>query len=189
MKYLGGLLQHWRIGVAAILLIGIVHLTVTLLLAYIYQRGGYWRHVRTLPLNTFVILPQARPRAQVLPYQLPDSRIAICRFDVAKGPLKLMAVLPEPGWSLSLYADDGRGFYAFPANGRQRFTLNVTVLPSGDRFLATIPASRSQTIETSTIVSPTRAGIAVIRAPIHGRTYSTQIEKDLALAQCTQQSF
>ena len=67
MKYLGGLLQHWRIGVAAILLIGIVHLTVTLLLAYIYQRGGYWRHVRTLPLNTFVILPQARPRAQHRP--------------------------------------------------------------------------------------------------------------------------
>ena len=185
MKYLTGILDRWQMIASALVLAAIVHICTTFLVPQLYRADAYSRLARSLPGNAFVILPQAQPKEQVLPFQLPDARYAVCRFDLTPGPLSIQAVLPEPGWSLSLYSPAGEGFYAYPANER-RSTLNLILLPAGDRFLGHVNDARHQDAEQSQISSPATRGLAVIRAPLKGRTFVAQTERDLAQAKCRQ---
>ena len=183
MKYLRAVLGHWQITLSAIVLAAIVHICTTFLLPYVYRGDAYTRLTRNLPPNSFVILPQAQPKAQVIPFQMPDMRYAICSFDLSAGPVSIQALLPEPGWTLGLHAPDGEGFYAYSASDR-RTTLNLVVQPPGERFVPHAPEARQQDTEVTQILSPSLRGLAVVRAPLKGRTYLAQAERDLARARC-----
>lgn len=188
MTYLKWLTDRWQMIASALVLAAIVHICTTFLVPQLYRADAYTRLARNLPGNSFVILPQAQPKQQVLPFQMPDARYAVCKYDLTTGPLAIQALLPEPGWSLSLYSSGGEGFYAYPANER-RSMLNLIVLPSGERFLGHANDARHQDTEQSQVVAPAPQGIAVIRAPLKGRTFVAQTERELAQARCRQMSY
>ena len=183
MKSITGLMNRWHLFASALVLAAIVHICTTMVMPHLYRTDAFTRLVRNLPVDSFVILPQAQPKAQVLPFQTPDMRYAICSFNVGRGPVIIHAVLPEPGWTLSLYAPSGESFYSFPASDR-RTTLNLVVLPPGDFFVGTMTEARSQDSDLAQITAPSQRGIAVIRAPLKGRTFIDQTERELAQAYC-----
>lgn len=189
MNYVKRILARWHVALGAIVAAGIVHICTVFAMPLIYRTDAVARLSRTLPLNTFVILPVAKPRQQVLPFQLPDTRYAICRFDLRDGPLAVRAVLSEPGWTLSAYATGGETFYALPANEHRRLTLSLLVLPGGERFLGPMTDARSLDQDTSQVIAPSRTGLIVIQAPLKGRTYAAETEAALAQASCRKLSF
>jgi uncharacterized membrane protein len=189
MTFLKRFLSRWPVFAAALLAAGIVHICAVFAMPHIYRGDAVSRLQRTLPLNAFVILPPAKPRAQVLPYQLPDARYAICRFDLRDGPLVVRALLPEPGWTLSAYAQGGQSFYSMPAPEQRRISLNLLVLPGGERFLGPMHDARSLDQDVSQVIAPARTGLIVIQAPMKGRTYATEVEQALAQASCRKLSF
>jgi len=184
MKYLNRLLGHWPVVLGALVAAGIVHICTVFALPSFYHSDAYSRLARTLPSNAFVILPQARPRAQVLPYQLPATRYAICRFDITDSPVAVRATLAEPGWTLSAYTSQGESFYVLPASEQRRVNLSLLILPPGDRFLGPITEARNYDPDLSTVISPSREGLIVIQAPLKGRTYAAEIEQALAQIVC-----
>jgi uncharacterized membrane protein len=188
MTYLKQLLGRWPVLASALVMAAIVHICVTLLVPTLYPSNAYARLARNLPLETFVILPQAQPKAQVLPYQIPDMRYAICNFDLGKGPLSIQVVLPEAGWNLALYTSAGESFYAFPGSDR-RTKLGLIVLPPGDHFLGPMSEARNHDPDVSQVTSPSMKGLAVIRAPLKGRTFTTQTEREMSQAACRQLRF
>ncbi|MGE0626323.1 MAG: hypothetical protein AB7O43_00760 [Hyphomicrobiaceae bacterium] len=188
-SHLAAFVKRWPLWISALILIGIVHLATALVMPYIYGTTGYARLVRNLPAHTFVILPQARPRAQVIPFQTPDARMAICRFDVGSGPVHIRALLPEAGWTLTLYTPQGEGYYSYPSSGDRRHPVDIMVMPPGNQFLGPVSYPKDQTSAVSNVVAPTRRGIAVIQAPINARTLARQTELDLAQAACSRQTF
>lgn len=189
MKLVRKLLSAVPLLVAALIAAGIVHICTVFALPYFYRTDAYSRLARTLPGNSFVILPQALPKAQVLPYQLPDSRYAICRFDVGESAITVSAVLAEPGWTLSAYTQDGESFYAMPANEQRRTTVSLVILPPGDRFLGPLAELRAVDPSTSQVTAPSRRGLIVIQAPLKGRTYTAEIEQSLTQASCRKIGF
>ena len=188
MKFFAGLLTRWHVFASALVLAAIVHICTTMVMPQLYRSDAFSRLTRNLPDDSFVILPQAQPKAQVLPFQTPDMRYAICSFDVGRGPIMIHAVLPEPGWTLSLYAASGESFYSYPASDR-RTALNLVVLPPGDFFVGSIADARNQDQDLAQIAAPSRRGIAVIRAPLKGRTFVDQTERELAQAFCKRHQF
>ncbi len=182
-------LRGWPIFIAALAAAGIVHICTVFAVPLVYRSDAVLRLQRTLPLHSFVILPPAKPRAQVLPYQLPDTRYAICRFDIRDGPIVVKAVLPEPGWTLTAYAPGGESFYSMPASDQRRIAVSILVLPGGERFLGPMYDARSLDIETSQVTAPTRTGLIVIQAPLKGRTYTAEVEQALAQASCRKLTF
>ena len=188
MTWIQGLLNRWHVLASALVLAAIVHICTTLVMPNFYRTDAYARLARNLPVDQFVILPQAQPKAQVLPFQTPDMRYAICSFDVGRGPIAIHAVLPEPGWTVALYTPTGESFYAFPGSDR-RTTLNLVVLPPGDLFLGSMTEAKNHDPDLSHVTSPSRRGLAVIRAPLKGRTFVDQTERELAQAACRQQKF
>jgi uncharacterized membrane protein len=189
MKLVRKLMRVVPLFVAALIAAGIVHICTVFALPYFYRTDAYSRLSRTLPGNSFVILPQALPKAQVLPYQLPDSRYAICRFDVGDGAMSVKAVLSEPGWTLSAYTQEGESFYAMPANEQRRTNVSLVILPPGDRFVGPLAELRAVDPDTSQVTAPTRRGLIVIQAPMKGRTYSAEIEQSLTQASCRKLGF
>ncbi len=189
MRFLKRLLSRWPVVAAALLAAGIVHICTVFAMSYIYRADSVSRLQRSLPLNSFVILPIAKPRAQVIPYQMPDTRYAICRFDLTDGPLVVRAVLAEPGWTLSGYSPGGESFYAMPAAEQRRISVNLLVLPGGERFLGPMHDARSLDQDTSQVTAPSRTGIVVIQAPMKGRTYAAELDKALSQATCRKLSF
>ena len=188
MRILVDALSRWHVFASALVLAGIVHICTTMLLPTLYRSDAYNRLARNLPIDTFVILPQAQPKAQVLPFQTPDMRYAICSFDVEKGPISIRAVLPEPGWNVGLYTPAGETFYAFSGVER-RTTLNLVVLPPGDLFMGSITEAKNHDPDLSHITAPSMRGLAVIRAPIKGRTFADNTERELSQATCRQHQF
>lgn len=189
MKLLKSILGKWPVVLGALVAAGIVHICTVFAMPQIYRSDAVTRLQRTLPLNAFVILPPARPRAQVLPYQLPDARYAICRFDLRDGPLAVKAVLSEPGWTLSGYTQGAESFYAMPASDQRRINVSLLVLPGGERFLGPMLDARSLDQDTSQVTAPSRTGVIVIQAPLKGRTYMGEIEQALSQASCRKLSF
>lgn len=181
------ILRHWRWGLALLLCTGVTHIVFSFMMPYAFGFNAFTRLSRSLPINQFVILPLAEPKAQVLPYQSPDVRYAMCRFDVTGGPVLSSARLPEPGWTYSIYTAQGEAVYAFAA---QQFTeIAIAILPPGERFVDVVAATQRADTSLTQVHVPTRQGIIVVRAPIRGRTYAAEIERDLTSAQCRLQPY
>ena len=186
MKLLLTIGRQWRTLLAALLLAGVVHIATVLALPSFYRSDAYTRLARNLPANSFVTLPVAQPKAQVLPFQTPDTRYAVCRFDATAGPVAVRATLPEAGWSLSLYTASGEGFYTFPAADQRPVTLSLVVVPPGEKFLGSSSDARGQDLDATQIVSPNVRGLAVLRAPLFGRSFAAAAVQHLAQATCRQ---
>ncbi len=182
-------LRRWPIYVGALAAAGIVHICTVFALPHVYRSDAVLRLQRTLPLHSFVILPPAQPGAQVIPYQQPHTRYAVCRFDVRDGPVAVKATLPEPGWMLTAYAPGGESFYTMPASSERRISVDILMLPGGERFLGPLYAARNLDIQTSQVTSPARTGLVVLQAPMKGRTYTAETEQALAQASCRKLSF
>jgi uncharacterized membrane protein len=176
-------------AMGALVAAAIVHICTVFAIPQFYRNDAVERLARTLPLHTFLMLPQARPRQQVLPFQQPDTRYSICRFDLRTGPLVVKAELSEPGWTLSGYNPGGASFYVLPANEARKINLSLLVQPSGERFIGPASDARSLEQDTSQIVSPGRTGLIVIQAPLKGRTYVGEIEQTLSKASCRNMTF
>lgn len=189
MTYLMAILRRWPVVLGALIAAAIVHIATTLLLPQIYRGSAYTRLARTLPDTSFVILPLAKPREQVLPFQIPDARHAICRFSLREGPVAVRAFLPEPGWTLSAYGQSGESFYALPASEQRRLAINLLILPPGDRFLGAVNDARNFDADTSQVTAPETRGLIVISAPLKGRTYASQVEHVLAQSACRKHKF
>jgi len=189
MRHFHFLLARWPYLLAAVLAAGIVHILTTFLMPYLAGGDAYARLSRSLPTNAFVIFPPARVGAQVLPYQAPDVRYAICRFDTTAGPVVVSATLQDIGWTLSLYAATGESFYAVPGGGGKTVDVRVLVLPPGDNFLGYVPERREANTSLTQLHAPTHGGLAVLRAPIKGRAFAAEIEQGLRRATCRQQPF
>ena len=188
MTRVKNIMARWPVFASALVLAAIVHICTVLVLPTFYRANAYTRLARSLPLDAFVILPQAQPKAQVLPYQTPDMRYAICSFNLGNGPIAIQAVLPEAGWTLVLYTPTGESFYAFPGSDR-RTRLSLVVLPPGEHFMGPVAEARNQDPDLSQVVAPSLRGLAVIRAPLKGRTFTDQIERELSQAACRPHHF
>jgi uncharacterized membrane protein len=188
MNRVSALLTQWPFVLAALLAAGIAHIATTFVMPYLATGDAYARLSRSLPANAFVVLPPARPGAQVLPYQAPDVHYAICRFDTSAGPVVVSASLPDVGWTLSLYAAGGESFYALPASGGRAVDVRLLVLPPGDNFLGFVPETRTGDAVTQ-LHTPTHGGLAVLRAPLKGRVFAAEIERGLLRANCRQQPY
>jgi uncharacterized membrane protein len=184
VRWLKDLVSRWPVVAAALIAAGIVHICTVLAMPQIYRNDAVTRLSRTLPANELVILPAAKAGGQVLPYQLPDTRVGLCRFDLRDGPLAVRAVLPEPGWMLSGYAPGGQSFYTMPASETRRLTINLLVLPVGERFIGTANEARLLDQDTSQVIAPGRTGLIVIQAPLKGRTYASELEQAMGQASC-----
>lgn len=175
----------WRVVGAALACAGILHVCTALVAASLVTDTAYKRLGKGLPVNEVRILAPITPDNQPLPFMAPDARYGICRYDTKKGPVHLTATLPEPGWAIALYDEDGVNYFTAVAGVDRARQIDVLLIPhvtgglvQPNRTAETGAVSRSQ------LRIHAARGLALIRAPDNGTSFQTKNKALLKLARC-----
>jgi uncharacterized membrane protein len=168
----------------ALLTAGIVHIATTFSITALGTGSAYKTLRGVLPVNELVVMPAQTPGAQVLPFLAPDMLYAFCRFDLARGPIEISALLPEAGWSLALYTRHGDNFYATPGQVTKPITANFVLAPATDRLINLTPGVRKNDVDASQVTSPDQEGLLVIRAPLKGVAFVATAQTELKRSKC-----
>lgn len=174
----------WTVVAISVVAAGLVHIIATLAVPFVAKSSAFRRLERDLPANEMRLLSLATPAEQAFPFMAPDTRYAVCRFDISEAAVTVTAELAERGWSITLYSDQGDGFYSVAAPDQKASTIGFTIQPAPEPMYGFIPATRSVAVEASTVMSPYRKGLVVIRAPIRSPTFAPAVLASLSKASC-----
>ena len=179
MKYL-----LWLLG--GVLLGGIVHLSTVLWLPRTATQDAYSRLLPVTPVNTVTTLPNPSPEKSLLPYLDPAFATAVCRYDLAQGPLQLSLNVSQAYTSMSFYTRYGRAYYAINDRAAGRRVIELDLMTAQQR--AALPDDEEVTAADRLIVeSPTVSGLIIVRAFGPEPGLMPMARRALASAQCRQQ--
>ena len=109
----GAAMIRWLLWLlAGALLGGIVHLVAVLMLPRTATQDAYSRLAPIAPVNAVAPVPQPTPQNEVMPFMDPAFATAVCRYDLAAGPLKLTVPVSPAYTSVSFYTRRGVAYYA-----------------------------------------------------------------------------
>jgi len=182
---------NWQLIVAAPVAAGILHICATMAAPYLTAASAYSRLAPALPLNKMQILGPITPGAEPLPFLSPDARYAMCRFDTARGPVDVSAILPaDQGWTLTVVSPQGDNIYATASAPARPTPVAVVLVPSEEHFLGVTPEARGIAREQQPPAAIAAArGIVVLRGPDKGLSYQRQVETALKAARCSARTF
>jgi uncharacterized membrane protein len=154
-------LALWLLG--GLILGGIVHLGSVLMLPRTATQDAYSRLAPISPVNAVSSLPVPSPDSATLPFMDPAFAVAVCRYDLANGPLKITTPVGQAYTSLSFYTRFGVAYYAINDRAAGRRIIELELMTAQQRSL--LPDDEEVTAADRLIVeSPTPTGLVVLRA-------------------------
>jgi uncharacterized membrane protein len=176
---------RWLAVATALVLGAIIHIAVTLSVPVVSKTTAYHRIAATMPVNEMRVLPKAGPGEQILPFMAPDVRVAVCRFDIGNGPVVVSAVLPERGWTMTIYSRHGDMIHAVAAQEDRSTDLGFRLVAAPEpSLLAMLFGGRPTATDTSQVNSTHKEGLVVLRAPVRSASFSASVEAVLGAARC-----
>ncbi len=167
-----------------LVLAGLIHIGAVLLLPMVAPRNANARLAGLGEVNTMIQLPAAEPGKQVMPMMAPDVRYALCRYDLAAGPVRLRAPVGDDLWTIALYTPDGSNFYAVAGGDLKRGDIDL-IIATGEQTVAEAGVDAPEAAERVLVVNaPASEGVALIRAPLAGPSGAARAERGLKGAFC-----
>ena len=155
---------RWLLWIAGGLVMGgIVHLATIMVLPRTATRDAYARLAPLAPVNGFAVLPAPTPEASSVPFMDPAFATAVCRYDLANGPVKLAVPVSQAYTSVTFYTRYDVAYYAINdrAAGRRVIELDLMTHDQHNE----LPDNEEITAADRLIVeSPTNTGLIVIKA-------------------------
>lgn len=168
---------------AGILLGGIVHLATVLALPRTATQDAYARLEPLTPVNAVTPLPPPTPANAVLPFMDPAFAVAVCRYDLGSGPIKLAAPVSQAYTSVTFYTRRGVAYYGINdrAAGRRSIELDLMTTAQHDAM----PEEADVTAADRLIIeSPSATGLIVLRALSPEPSLMPMAQAALAAARC-----
>jgi uncharacterized membrane protein len=171
----------WLLG--GLLLGGIVHLATVLLLPRTATQDAYTRLAALSPVNKVVPLQAPTPDDAPMPFMDPAFAAAVCRYDLAGGPMKFSVPVSQAYTSVSFYTRNGVAYYAINDRAAGRRVIELDLMTREQR--QELPDDEEVTAADRLIVeSPTATGLIMVRALSPERGLSRMASQALAAAQC-----
>jgi uncharacterized membrane protein len=154
-------LALWLLG--GVLLGGIVHLTTVLWLPELATQDAYSRLTPVAPVNAVTPVTAPTPDNSVVPFLDPAFAMAVCRYDLAAGPLKFSVPVSPAYTSVSFYTRGDIAYYAINDRAAGRRVIELDLMTTDQR--SELPGDEEVTAADRLIVeSPTLTGLIVIKA-------------------------
>ena len=175
---------RWLLWIAGGLVLGgIVHLTTILVLPRTATRDAYARLAPLAPINGFALLPAPTPEASSVPFMDPAFATAVCRYDLAKGPVKLTVPVSQAYTSVTFYTRYDVAYYAINDRAAGRRAIELDLMTPQQH--AQIPEDEDVTAADRLIIdSPSKTGLIVLRALAQEPGFMPTARAALAAAQC-----
>lgn len=167
-----------------LVLAGLIHIAAVLALPALAPKSAWANLVPLGPPNEMVLLPAASPGNQVMPMMGPDIRYAICRFDLALGPVRLRAGVPNDLWLIALYTPRGENFYTVQGADMRRGQIDLIVAKEDQEVVEASVDAPEDAEDVVAVKSPVEEGVAVIRAPLSGDSRAASVEAALRASYC-----
>lgn len=174
----------WILG--GILLGGIVHLATVLAMPRAASQDAYARLVAVTPVNSVVPLPASTAQHAVLPFMDPAFAVAVCRYDLSAGSIKLNAPISQAYTSVTFYTRDSVAYYAINDRAAGRRAIELDLMTPAQH--AQVPEEEDVTAADRLIIdSPSTTGLIVLRALATEPSLMAMAQRSLAAAQCRSQ--
>jgi len=174
-------LPLWILG--AVLLGGIVHLSTVLAMPTAATQDAYSRLARITPVNAVKPLPPPSAPDAIMPFMDPAFAVAVCRYDLSAGALKLSAPLSQAYTSITFYTRNSVAYYAINDRAAGRRAIELDLMTTEQH--AQMPEEEDVTAADRLIIeSPTRRGLIVLRALAPEPGLMAMAQHALAGAQC-----
>ena len=172
--------------VAGIVLGLVVHLISVLALPRIATQDAYSRLTPITKLNAVTVLPPADPSNTLMPYLDPAFAVAICRYDLTNGPLKLTVPVSQAYTSVSFYTRNEVAYYAINDRSAGRKVIELDLMTEAQH--SELPEDEEVTAADRLIIdSPTATGLIVLKALAPEPGLMPQAQASLQAARCAVQ--
>jgi len=173
--------------IGGVLLGGVVHLVSVLALPRIATQDAYSRLTPLTKLNAVTALPLAGPNSAPMPFMDPAFAIAICRYDLSTGPIKLAVPVSQAYTSVSFYTRSDVAYYANNDRSAGRRVIELDLMTEAQH--AELPEDEDVTAADRLIIdSPTATGLIVLKALAPEPGLMPQAQASLAASRCTVQA-
>jgi uncharacterized membrane protein len=171
--------------VAGIVLGLVVHLVSVLALPRIATQDAYSRLTPMTKLNGVSPLPLADPNTSPMPFMDPAFALAICRYDLSGGPIKLTVPVSQAYTSVSFYTRNEIAYYAINdrSAGKKVIELDLMTEAQHNELHEEITAADRLIID-----SPATTGLIVMKALAAEPGLMPQAQASLAAATCAPQT-
>jgi uncharacterized membrane protein len=173
--------------VGGILLGGVVHLVSVLALPRIASQDAYSRLMAMTRVNAVTPLPPADPGVSPMPFMDPAFAVAICRYDLSAGSIKLTVPVSQAYTSVSFYTRSDVAYYAINDRSAGRKVIELNLMTEAQH--AELPEEEDVTAADRLIIdSPSATGLIVLKALAPEPGMMEQVEASLAAATCRLQT-
>ena len=172
--------------VAGVVLGLVVHLVSVLALPRIATQDAYSRLTPMTKLNGVTQLPLADPQTSPMPFMDPAFALAICRYDLDKGPIKLTVPVSQAYTSVSFYTRNELAYYAINDRSAGRKVIELDLMTEAQHN--DMPEEEDVTAADRLIIdSPSTTGLIVMKALAPEPGLMAQAQASLAASSCSVQ--
>ena len=169
--------------IAGVLLGGVVHLVSVLALPRIASEDAYSRLTSLTKLNEVTQLPAAEPPNTLMPYLDPAFAMAICRYDLSGGPIKLSVPVSLAYTSVSFYTRNDLAYYAINDRSAGKKVIELDLMTEAQHN--DLPEDEEITAADRLIIdSPSVTGLIVLKALAPEPGLMAQAQASLAASSC-----
>jgi len=173
--------------IAGVILGGIVHLVSVLALPRIATEDAFSRLTPITKLNAVTQLPPADPSNTLMPYLDPAFAVAICRYDLSGGAIKLKVPVSQSYTSVSFYTRNELAYYAINDRSAGKKVIELDLMTEAQHN--DLPEDEDVTAADRLIIdSPTPTGLIVMKALAAEPGLMPQAQASLAAASCKVQA-
>ena len=173
--------------IAGVLLGLIVHLVSVLALPRIATQDAYSRLTPITKLNAVSVLPPADPSNTLMPFLDPAFAVAVCRYDLSSGSLKLTVPVSQAYTSVSFYTRNELAYYAINDRSAGKKVIELDLMTEAQHN--DLPEDEDVTAADRLIIdSPTTTGLIVMKALAAEPGLMPQAQASLAASRCNVQT-
>ncbi|MBW7969938.1 DUF1254 domain-containing protein [Bradyrhizobium sp. BR 10289] len=173
--------------VAGVVLGLVVHLVSVLALPRIATQDAYSRLTPMTRLNGVTQLPLADPQTSPMPFMDPAFALAICRYDLSDGPIKLTVPVSQAYTSVSFYTRNEIAYYAINDRSAGKKVIELDLMTEAQHN--DLPEDEEVTAADRLIIdSPSTTGLIVMKALAAEPGLMPQAQASLQAASCGPQT-
>ncbi|MCP3381762.1 MULTISPECIES: DUF1254 domain-containing protein [unclassified Bradyrhizobium] len=165
----------------------VVHLVSVLALPRIATQDAYSRLTPMTKLNSVTQLPLADPNTSPMPFMDPAFALAICRYDLSGGPIKLTVPVSQAYTSVSFYTRNEIAYYAINDRSAGKKVIELDLMTQAQHDA--LPEDEEVTAADRLIIdSPSTTGLIVMKALAAEPGLMPQAQATLQAATCGPQT-
>lgn len=170
---------------AGLILGGIVHLGSVLALPALATRNADTRLAVLAERHQVALVPASGAGAQAIPFQDPATALAICRFDLSNGPVRVRATPGDAFMSIAFHTPTGGVFYALTDRSAAKGGMEALIVTQAQLDALQANDPEDEPVRELRLVSPGRAGFVTYRTLAVEPGLRAEAEALLGTARCT----